>query len=613
MKFRHDINGLRAIAVIAVVLFHFKPTWIPGGFAGVDVFFVISGYLMTAIIFKGIEANQFNLIKFYSDRANRIIPALAVVCVFLLLFSYFFINVLDQIDIHRHVNGSLGFFSNFIYLRESGYFDVTSHEKWLLHTWSLSVEWQFYIFYPIALIILKRFVSLSNLKIFVFIGTVISLVISIIVTIKWPTIAYYSLPTRAWEMMIGGLAFLYPLHSSKKLNNYYELIGISLIIGSYFLASSDTAWPGYLALFPVVGAYLMIIANKQESVITNNILFQYIGKWSYSIYLWHWPIVIFGFYFSINNWYLFGMPLSVLMGFLSYQIIENKRYSSVMKFSDVLKFKPFLYLISVFILGYVLSMTNGLNSLPDEYKLTKRQIRDQYEGHMGLYGKGSEPVYINSNKKDFDFILIGDSFARHYYSFLKTNGFKVVSFAVNGCYSTRDFYNENNSLCENRYDDVLEFIKNNKNKIVIISQNWNRSGFKMFNRNSNEKTIINEDTIVEQLGEFISIINQNGSAVYVIGNDQGADVIPFKAMAEKFLSGESIIDIKEARKNNPMGNILDANVSNLNYHFLDISESLCDAENCFTVKDGQSIYTDHGHLSKFGSNIVGSKIFNNFK
>jgi peptidoglycan/LPS O-acetylase OafA/YrhL len=197
-NFRFDINGLRAIAVIAVVLFHFNPTLVPGGFAGVDVFFVISGFLMTGIIFRGLKNNSFNVLKFYAARANRIIPALAVLCGVVLLFSYFFIGVLDQIDVHRHVNGSMWFFSNFIYWRESGYFDTDAHEKWLLHTWSLSVEWQFYILYPAALLALRRFFSLENLKRFVVVGAVLSFAISIIITMKFPNIAYYSLPTRAW-------------------------------------------------------------------------------------------------------------------------------------------------------------------------------------------------------------------------------------------------------------------------------------------------------------------------------------------------------------------------------------------------------------------------------
>ena len=610
-NFRFDINGLRAIAVIAVVLFHFNPTLVPGGFAGVDVFFVISGFLMTGIIFRGLKNNSFNVLKFYAARANRIIPALAVLCGVVLLFSYFFIGVLDQIDVHRHVNGSMWFFSNFIYWRESGYFDTDAHEKWLLHTWSLSVEWQFYILYPAALLALRRFFSLENLKRFVVVGAVLSFAISIIITMKFPNIAYYSLPTRAWEMMLGGLAFLYPFHTSERISKTAEISGLLLILGSYAFVSSDTPWPGYGALFPVLGAYLLIISNQQSSFITNNIAFQYIGKWSYSIYLWHWPIVVFGFYFSIENWYMLGIPLSVCMGFISYQFIEKKHVLSINNFVDILKFKPFIYTFLILSISYVLSMFNGLNSLPSDYKLTKQQFRDKYEGHLGLYGKGKEPVYINSDENNLEIILIGDSYARHYYSFFKNSGMKVASLAVDGCYSSRDFFNKNNDMCEFRYRDEIEFIKKHKDKVVVISRNWTDLGTsKIFNRASQDKVSIDSQVLIEQLSDLIDIAHQAGSKVYIVGNSQGADVVPFKAMAEQLLYGKTVTDIKEPKKDNVMGSVLRENSESLNYEFLDVASSLCEKDSCFTVKDGQPVYTDKGHFSKVGADIVGSHIFN---
>jgi len=134
MKFRKDINGLRAIAVIAVVLFHFNESWLPGGFAGVDVFFVISGFLMTGIILKGIEQENFSILKFYVARANRIIPALAVLCSVLLLFGWFYLGPVEYRALGKHVTSSMGFLSNMVYFLESGYFDAASHGKWLLHT-----------------------------------------------------------------------------------------------------------------------------------------------------------------------------------------------------------------------------------------------------------------------------------------------------------------------------------------------------------------------------------------------------------------------------------------------------------------------------------------------
>ena len=169
MKFRKDINALRAIAVSSVVLFHFNNKWVPSGFIGVDVFFVISGFLMTGIIFSGMERNEFSTIKFIKSRIDRIFPPLLILCVFVLTIGVFLLPPYELKKIAKHLLGSISFLSNFVYLSESGYFDTNSQTKWLLHTWSLSIEWQFYLIYPILLSILKpriqlRSATLVNIK-----------------------------------------------------------------------------------------------------------------------------------------------------------------------------------------------------------------------------------------------------------------------------------------------------------------------------------------------------------------------------------------------------------------------------------------------------------------
>ena len=156
MKYRNDINGLRAIAVFAVLIFHFNENLLPGGFAGVDVFFVISGYLMTAIIFKGLEKNDFSIQKFYLARAKRIIPALTALCLVMLIFGWFNLIPIEYKELSNHASSSLIFLSNYTYLNELNYFDSASKTKWLLHTWSLSVEWQFYMIYPLMLVVLSK-------------------------------------------------------------------------------------------------------------------------------------------------------------------------------------------------------------------------------------------------------------------------------------------------------------------------------------------------------------------------------------------------------------------------------------------------------------------------
>jgi peptidoglycan/LPS O-acetylase OafA/YrhL len=165
LNFRQDINGLRAFAVLAVVVFYFSSNWLPGGFAGVDVFFVISGFLMTGLIFTKIESQTFSVLNFYKARANRIIPPLAFLCLALFIFAYFCFTPDNFEKLSINIAESLSFISNVLFWQESSnYFSSSSHEKWLLHTWSLSVEWQFYLIYPLVLVFLKRFLSLDAIK-----------------------------------------------------------------------------------------------------------------------------------------------------------------------------------------------------------------------------------------------------------------------------------------------------------------------------------------------------------------------------------------------------------------------------------------------------------------
>ncbi|MDO5769765.1 MAG: acyltransferase, partial [Psychrobacter sp.] len=363
MKFRKDINGLRAIAVIAVVLFHFNASWMPGGFAGVDVFFVISGFLMTGIIFRGIEQENFSILKFYVARANRIIPALALLCLVLIVFGWFYLTPLDYKTLGKHAASSITFLSNITYWREAGYFDAASHEKWLLHTWSLSVEWQFYIIYPLILVAMHKFLSIKTMKSMLIVGTVLGFIFCVIASYKWPNPSYYLLPTRAWEMMIGGVAYIYPFTLKEKRKRFVEWTGLALVIGSYFLISGENPWPGYLAMFPVLGSFLIIQAQHNESAITGNIVLQKFGAWSYSIYLWHWPLVVIIHTFSLPEYYVYlGMTFSILLGFLSYKYVEKiKLKNDFNSIFNYLKCKPMYIVIGCMVIGTTLYATNGVN------------------------------------------------------------------------------------------------------------------------------------------------------------------------------------------------------------------------------------------------------------
>ncbi|SEC73570.1 acyltransferase [Pseudomonas marginalis] len=330
-SFRSDINGLRAWAVVAVILYHFGIGGFGGGFVGVDVFFVISGFLMTRIIIQGLEGSggkRFSIFAFYLARIRRIVPALFVLCVGVMFVGWFFIPSVEYRGLAEHSISALGFFSNIVFFKESGYFDADSHAKWLLHTWSLSVEWQFYIIMPIVLsVIWKIRPGRGVVALMITLGMMLSQYLSIRWSAYNESLTFFMLPTRAWELLIGGLAFLiserFPI--GERFKRAFEIVGLLSIAASVFVFDSNSRWPGWNALVPVVGTALVILAARDQSVFTGNKLVHWLGECSYSLYLWHWPIVVFLFFFGIQGSGLAvatGLLITLLLGKLSHLYVE---------------------------------------------------------------------------------------------------------------------------------------------------------------------------------------------------------------------------------------------------------------------------------------------------
>ncbi|WP_172378847.1 acyltransferase family protein [Vibrio sp. Vb339] len=653
MNFRYDINGLRAIAVIAVVLFHFNPAWVPGGFAGVDVFFVISGFLMTSIIFRGLENDNFNLFKFYLARANRIIPALTVLCLVLLIFGWFYLTPVDYKALGKHVASSMGFFSNVVYWRESGYFDVASHDKWLLHTWSLSVEWQFYIIYPIVLVVLKRFLSLDNLKRLIVIGTVLGFGFSVVATMKWANSAYYLLPTRAWEMMMGGVAFLYPWSVSDSRKKVVEIIGLLLILSSYAFVSDDIPWPGHFALIPVLGSYLMIVANRQSSVITNNALFQYLGKWSYSIYLWHWPIVILGYSIDTQNWYLFGLPLSVILGFFSFRFVETAKFRIVSQWSDIFRAKSIYTVLFVGVVGlsgFIYKMLpetirtlelDNVNINEKLYKKLPQSLVSIMEDECRLYERGGISHGTGCNKLDekngkVKAIIIGDSHASSMASGVlkslidseKTGD--VINARASGCIPLKGIRHREGAIfsgCGNYNDYLYDKLTNGqyeKTPVIIISRlnlypfGFNENGeinepfvymdeFKSFSKeylHEFKKTLIDGFCELSQ-GRNLYIVKPVPEFLFNVSNEY--------ASQERRLGSIQPISMSYSeyeQRNLYMNGVLSDLESKCDVVILNPLPLLDDGNGYISQIDGVSIYDDSSHLNIKGSLLI-SSMFDN--
>ncbi|GGZ08448.1 acyltransferase family protein [Pseudoduganella plicata] len=293
--YRPDIDGLRAVAVLAVVLFHAFPGLVPGGFAGVDVFFVISGYLITGIILRGLQTDSFSLAEFYGHRARRILPALLLVLCSCLAFGWYELLPVEYAQLSRHVAAGAGFVQNLVLWREAGYFDTVTELKPLMHLWSLSIEEQFYLLYPPLLWAAWRWLRRPVRAVAAL--ALASFALGLVLTSADPVQAFFGPHARMWELLAGGLlAFRGPAVASQHARSAMSMGGLLLLALAYWGLRDGASYPGWRALLPVAGAALLLYAGPQG--IVNRALacrpLVLIGAISYPLYLWHWPLLAFG-------------------------------------------------------------------------------------------------------------------------------------------------------------------------------------------------------------------------------------------------------------------------------------------------------------------------------
>ena len=453
LKFRYDISFLRALSVLAVVFYHFNFSFFKGGFVGVDIFFVISGYLMTKIILSGFGKDNFDVLEFYKRRVVRIFPALLTMIVIFGVVVYALIPTQFILYLNSAFSSSL-FFSNIYYFLNNGYFDQSSHSNFLLHTWSLSVEWQFYMILPLLLLILKKTYKNSR-KTFNFIFILIaalSFISMLVHNFYSSTFSFFIFYTRAWEMMLGGLSFLYEKELQKASQKVKSLtIGICFLIILYFIIKTEEAgWPSLLTLIPTFCTALIIGINQEFNIYKNRII-KYFGDISYSLYLYHWPLFVVSFFFGLEQlrYNIFFIIFSFILAVLSYHFIEKRDYSK--KAKQVLLYSALLFGICFFLskadanfylkkegnLAYVTANYKSSNTAKKQYNLESRH----FNGAENFKDFDKNILNIPNNHKK-NIVLLGDShagmFAKTFHNITTENNFNLIQITADGTYPMLD-------------------------------------------------------------------------------------------------------------------------------------------------------------------------------
>tara|TARA_B110001450_G_scaffold91803_1_gene87049 strand:+ start:280 stop:2190 length:1911 start_codon:yes stop_codon:yes gene_type:complete len=623
LKYRPEIDGLRALAVVPVILFHAGFELFSGGFVGVDVFFVISGYLITTILIEDIENKRFSLVNFYERRARRILPALFFVMLLCIPFAWIWMMPRQMDEFSQSLIAVSLFSSNILFKQESGYFATASEEKPLLHTWSLAVEEQYYVLFPIFLILFWRFGKNRVFWMIVLIAA-ISLLMS-----EWgwrnkSTANFYLAPTRAWELLAGSVAAFIAQKNGVQKNNFLALLGLMAIIVSIFVYDESTPFPSLYALVPVIGVMLFILYATKESLaakILSTKAFVGIGLVSYSAYLWHQPIFAFAKIkgFTSDYIHISLFIITFALAYFSWKIIEQPFRSHIaipkkliLAFS-LIGFSFFLFS------GYLGHKNNGFpqrlekaqvvfldyfeNSLPSWNYFEKTGIMKKYWDECNFYDINShrlknstrKPISIspkctlNISNKEVLFIW-GDSHAQQFSYGIReklNHRFAINQIASSGCTPQIVYENSDVDYCLKSNYSALAHIRKTSPSIVLLAQN--------------------ADHDIVTYKELINEINRHGtSKILVMGPSPHWEIDLPELLARNLANVPKRLNKHRTNATIKINNdFIDYFTNYKNVIFVDVIGEFCDKSGCLThlgdnIKETITSW-DYGHLTPVAS------------
>jgi peptidoglycan/LPS O-acetylase OafA/YrhL len=638
--YRPDIDGLRAIAVLAVVFYHYRFSGFGGGFVGVDVFFVISGYLITGLIYGEMKNGRFSLVSFYERRVRRIFPALFALLALVSLLSLLILLPSDFIGFGKSLAAAAFFSANLLFWHQGGYFDAVSTVKPLLHTWSLAVEEQFYLIFPPLLFVIRK---ASRHRLLCFIGLIFlaSLAESAVGIKLSPFSTFYLLPARMWELMLGALLALgnCPSPRTKLARDFLGAAGLSMILIAVVLYGDDTPFPGPTALLPCVGTALVIYSGLAgESIVSNALSMRVpvaIGLISYSLYLWHWPLYVFGNYFALNGLSVIEkialISLSILLAWGSYRYVESPFRGKTGAFSRPILFKASALAMGMFVIcGAGIAKSGGFlwrydaqvgtlaagafdvePSLTHCFELSFEKIQ---AGALCRIGDAHAPV---------SFLLWGDSHAGALAPAISDaaaqRGVSGLVVSQSACGPLLGVDRSDGENCREFNQTVAQFLDKKPDIIeVILAARWARdalgtpydheTGHLSWLRDDNSATqslAENRAVFARGLDRTLSFLSQEKRKAVVIGPvpEVGWSVPETSA---KLALLHSSFDIRpqvltfQNRQQYVLG-VIDALQEKYGLTILSPADVLCGPRHCDVEANGRPYYVDGHHLAVFGA------------
>ncbi len=505
IRYRADIDGLRALAVLLVFAYHLKLSLFSGGFIGVDIFFVISGFLITGIVVRLIDNDNFSLTDFFNRRIKRIIPNVFIVATCTIIAGWFILLPNDYSSLINSYFYTSVYGANFYYWQITGaYFSAASDEMPLLHMWSLAVEEQFYFIWPLFLFLAFKLFKGRHLGVVSIVLAVISFAISQHIAKSDAGYAYYMIHTRSGGLLLGAALAL--LHRDYKIAREFNssvavIIGTAMIFWSAISIDANSIFPGINSAIPSLGAFLVIAGG---SGFRNNIASRiysikpivWLGLISFSIYLWHWPFIAFANYMGVLESVKVKIAIffaTLILATLSFKVIETPIRKSKLTFIKSFSIINLPFITLSLILVYMSSVTHGFEKRMSTKLLDLGKVDVRYPGldegwcHVSAEGVAGikftnelANCYIGDKKSHKLALYIGDSHAGHYGPFVdamaKEAKVKVKQLSTSSCFPTNNIkpFGENPDVCLNFRKIIPKEVESNKYDIIIIANRWER-------------------------------------------------------------------------------------------------------------------------------------------